>query len=363
MSLSILIKPASGNCNMQCKYCFYIDETNHKSNHSSGFMTLETLDVLFNKICSSKYRNIFILFQGGEPTLAGIDFYHHLSKLIKDAPSDFSFHMAFQTNGLKIDKNWATWFKQNNVLVGISLDGPSFLHDRNRVDKTNNGTFDRVLASIDLLKEEHVDFNILCVVTKNSVKKAKTIYRFFKQNSLLFQQYIECLTPLESKTQGHTPSGKDYGRFLKDLFDEWYSDRKSSGVYNRYFEDLLMITAGKKPGSCNMQGQCSEQWVVEADGSVYPCDFYCLDQWKLGNILTDNFEDMNKKRKELKFIDRSLPIPKKCNDCLYYKYCKNGCMRLRNIPVGKTIPENIFCESFKEFLPYAIPKLEKLLGH
>ena len=128
-------------------------------------------------------------------------------------------------------------------------------------------------------------------------------------------------------------------------------------VYNRYFENLMMILSGQRPESCNLQGVCAPQWVVEADGSVYPCDFYALDQWCLGNIRTDSFPEMEKKRKELGFIQWSCRLPEECRTCRYVMLCRNGCRRNRGAVTADSTGKNYFCEAYQEFLDYAAPRL------
>ncbi|HHU23437.1 MAG TPA: SPASM domain-containing protein [Clostridiales bacterium] len=131
-------------------------------------------------------------------------------------------------------------------------------------------------------------------------------------------------------------------------------------VYNRYFENLMMIMAGQEVESCNMRGQCGVQWVVEADGSVYPCDFYALDQWRLGNILTDSFESMDKMREELGFIKVSQQIPEECEACRWYRLCRNGCRRNRNSAISDEAGKNYFCSAYRNFFEYAYPRLQEI---
>lgn len=360
--VSLLIKPVSGNCNMRCKYCFYIDETQNRSTASFGKMSSSTMTSLIDKAFAFSDQDCTFAFQGGEPTLAGLEFFQEFSSYVKNHPNpkNVRIHYAFQTNGILIDEDWADWFAENHVLVGISLDGPKKLHDLYRLDHAQNGTFTKVMTAIHLLKEKEVDFNILTVVTAASSHKGKQIYDFFRKNDFQFQQYIECLDPFGSKRGSCEYSLKphQYEIFLKDVFDAWYLDMKSGHyVYNRYFENLMMILAGQAPESCNMRGFCGPQWVIEADGSVYPCDFYVLDEWKLGNVLTDSFEEMEHTRQESSFIEQSKPIPEECLKCKWLMLCRNGCRRNRELMTDGTTGKNYFCSAYYNFLEYAAPKL------
>lgn len=365
MALNLLIKPASGNCNMRCKYCFYVDETKKRSQASMGVMSSETMDIIVRKIYSENVGDCSIAFQGGEPTLAGLEFFQHLSRSLQDFPNPFNVkvHLSMQTNGLALNEEWAKWFAENQVLVGVSLDGPRYLHDRYRVDAEGNGTFRRIMDNIRLLEKYNVDFNILTVVSADGAKNATNIYKFFRQNGFNYQQYIECLDPLGEAHGGYpySLSAGAYADFLKNTFDAWYQDMKNGRyVYNRYFENLMMILAGQGAESCSLHGYCSNQFVIEADGSVYPCDFYVLDEWKLGSIISDSWQTLNQARENTGFVALSLPVPDKCRRCKIYALCRNGCRRCREAS-GSSVPENIFCEAYSTFIPYALPKLQEIL--
>ena len=359
--LSILIKPVSGSCNMNCSYCFYTDEMQTREVACTGKMSIDTMHTLIDRVFEWADSECTFAFQGGEPTLAGLDFFEIFSNYVNfhNNPNHITIHYAFQTNGLLIDERWAEWFAKNHVLVGISLDGPKSIHDKYRKDHLGHGTFDRVMASIDILKKYNVDYNILCVVHAASAYKARKIYQFYRKNEMNYHQYIECLDPLEAKRGSfeYSLTPARYEVFLKDLFDVWYEDMISGHyVYNRYFENLMMILVGQGPESCNMRGFCGPQWVIEADGSTYPCDFYVLDEWKLGNILTDSLEDMEHMRSKLGFIEKSKPIPDECRSCKWLMLCRNGCRRNRGTNGFDVQGKNYFCSAYKNFLEYASPR-------
>ena len=364
--ISLLIKPASGSCNMRCKYCFYIDETENRAESCTGRMSDETVQILVDKALNYAQGDCAFAFQGGEPTLAGIDFFRNFADCVNSHPraKSLRIHYSIQTNGYNLGEEWAEWFAQNNVLVGISLDGPKDIHDRYRVDHAGNGTFNRVMTSIRMFEKFNVDFNILTVVSGSNARHGRQVYDFFKKNNFRYQQYIECLDPIGEIQGGHDYSltPEKYEAFLKSMFDEWYQDMKNGRyVYNRYFENLMMILAGQRPEGCNFQGFCSPQWVIEADGSVYPCDFYALDQWYLGNIRTDSFEDMDKARQNCGFVELSKPLPEDCKNCRWLMLCRNGCRRNRE-PVGPGHEgKNYFCSAYSNFLEYAYPKLKEVL--
>jgi uncharacterized protein len=362
MPISILIKPASGNCNMRCKYCFYADEQEKREVFSYGMMTFETLQRIVDQAIEVAGGSCTFAFQGGEPTLRGLDFYRDFVAYVKERTrsSRLKIYYSLQTNGYCMDDDWARFFAENHFLIGISLDGTKEIHDRYRLDAAGKGTYNRVMAAIRLLEKYHVEYNILTVVTAATARNAQRIYHFFKKNHLKYQQYIECLDPLGEAhgTREYSLTPERYEQFLKNLFDAWYLDwKQGTYVYNRYFENLLLIMNGQAPESCNMCGQCSQQWVIEADGSVYPCDFYALDAWRLGNIMTDDFERMNRKREELGFVAQSRLIPDTCRSCKWYALCRNGCRRLREPVADGEAGTNYFCGAYKNFFEYAYDRL------
>ena len=362
--LNLLIKPASGSCNMRCKYCFYADEMKNRAPVSRGRMSPETMHTLVDRAFAYADSGCTFAFQGGGPTLAGLPFFQDLTAYVSGHPHPRQVRYAFQTNGYALDEDWVRWFAENRVLVGISLDGPKELDDRYRVDAGGNGTFRRVMTSIRLLEQYGVEWNVLTVVSAANARRAQQVYRFFQKNGFPYQQYIACLDPI-----GEVPGSRDYSLtperyegFLKTLFDAWYLDMKAGRyVYNRYFENLMMILSGQETESCDMHGVCGVQWVVEADGSVYPCDFYALDRWQLGNLLTDSFADMAETQQARDFMAWSRQVPEACRACRWYGLCRNGCRRNREPVTAGSAGVNHFCSAYRGFFEYAYPRLQEIL--
>lgn len=364
-ALSLLIKPASGNCNMRCRYCFYADELDNREIRSYGKMSVDTMHTIVDKAMEYGDYECTIAFQGGEPTLAGLDFYRDLVAYVTahENPKKLKLHYALQTNGYLINEEWAAFLGENHFLVGVSLDGLKEIHDRYRLDAAGKGTYQRVISAIRLLEKHQVEYNILTVVTAATARNGQKIYNYFKKNHFGYQQYIECLDPIGEEPGQHEYSltPEKYGEFLKSMFDAWYLDMRSGTyVYNRYFENLMMIMAGQQPESCNMRGVCGKQWVFEADGSVYPCDFYALDQWRLGNIQENSFEEMDEKRDELGFIQWSMRQQEDCQKCRWFGLCRNGCRRNREPVTAEHTNRNYFCKSYQMFFEYAYPRLTEI---
>ena len=361
--LSIMLKPASSLCNLRCQYCFYADEAAHREQASYGIMSEDTLEAILKRTLAFAEGSCTIVYQGGEPTLAGLDFFRRAIALeTKWNVNGVAIHHSIQTNGMMLNREWAAFFKEHRFLVGLSLDGNRKVHDANRLDPSGQGTFRRVMESLNLLKEYKVEFNVLTVVTRQTVPQIKQIYHFFSRLGVEYQQYIPCLDPLEAApgTQGYSLDEESYLSFLKSLFDCWYPEAKQGHLrYVRYFIGLMNLLSGNPPGVCEMNGVCSRQYVVEADGSVYPCDFYMLDGYCIGNLTEDTLEAVDARRKELGFLEQSLPVEEKCRACRWFPLCRGGCRRDRDY-FEKGIGLNYFCPAYRDFFEYAYPRLERL---
>lgn len=357
-NLSVLIKPASSLCNINCDYCFYHAIASERKIASYGIMELSVLEELVKKVFNFVDGGTATLaFQGGEPTLAGLDFFKKAVEYAERYNNQGSkVRYVIQTNGMLIDEEWAIFLKENNFLVGLSLDGPSKVHNRNRKDKKKKGTFNRVLKTKKIFDRFKVDYNTLTVVDNNVAKNVREVYEFFKNEGVQFTQYIPCLDPLKSRQPGDKAnlSVRGYADFLKKLFDLWYRDLKK-GKYQsiRYFNDLVNIIITGEGASCDMKGRCSVQNIIEADGSVYPCDFYVYDEWKLGNIVNNTFEEIIFSEKANEFVAASYEISDRCKSCKFYKICRGECRRKRE----NSEHINNYCEAYREFFTYAGSRL------
>ena len=358
--ITVMLKPASGLCNMRCRYCFYADETAKRETASFGLMSRKTLEGIIKNVLAYATGACNIAFQGGEPTLAGLDFFKDAVRLV----DRYNVHRcrvsyALQTNGLLIDEDWCAFLAENGFLVGVSLDGPLELHDQNRPDAAGKGTYNRVMHTIQLLQSRHVEVNILTVVSAANARSFQKVYRFYDRCGFAYQQYIPCLDPLEEARGQHpwslTPGW--YEQYLKTAFDCWYRDAiAGKKKYHRYFDNLLLMLDGQPPEACGMRGVCGRQYVVEADGSVYPCDFYMLDACRLGNLATDTVKDIDKRRQALGFIQASAVPDKACLTCRWVSLCRGGCRRDRDY-FEQGLGKNYYCTAYKAFFEHAYPRL------
>ena len=300
-------------------------------------------------------------FRGESPPCAACRFFQRLIEYVSlYNVCGISVYYAIQTNGILLDDAWADFFAQNHFLVGLSLDGIKQTHDANRIDSAGRGTYAAVMRAVTLLKNNQVDFNILTVVSAQTAGGIGKIYGFYKRNSLQYQQYIPCLDPLGQARGEHNYSltPEMYGQFLKARFDLWYSDvSRGRFAYDRYFENLVGMLLGYPPESCGMIGRCTRQNVIEADGSVYPCDFYVLDGYRLGNLLQEDFAAMEKNENALRFIRESEPVSEACRACRWFSLCRGGCRRDKEGPLSESLGQNYYCESYQAFFAYAYDRL------
>jgi uncharacterized protein len=350
---------------MDCSYCFYNDISNKRAQKSYGFMNDNLLEFIVQKVFAEVEQEISFAFQGGEPTLIGLDYFKKLIQYEeKYNQNNLKVNHAIQTNGLLIEDQWAQFLAKYHFLVGVSLDGPKTIHDSFRQDRHGKGTYQRVINGIEILKRYQVDFNILSVVTSQLARHVHKAYRFFQKRGFKYIQFIPCLFPLgESPDQyPYSLTPERYGDFLKTLFDLWYHDVMNHDIVSiRYFDNLLQMMLGYPPEACDMTGHCSCQFIIEANGGVYPCDFYVIDRWYLGNIKKQSFAQLFNSPNAQKFIQSSAYIDPACRECPWFALCRGGCRRWRE-PFIKDKPRlNYLCPAYKDFFSYTIDRFKEIV--
>lgn len=367
---SILIKPSSANCNIDCKYCFYKCLSSNREEYSKGFMSEETLERLIVQAIDYAEGYVAFAFQGGEPTLAGVEFFRKVVALQrKYNTKNLTIENTIQTNGILIDEEWAQFLSENHFLVGLSLDGPKKIHDRYRLDVSGNPTFEKVMRAVSLFEQYHVEYNILSVITNDSADKASYLYHFYKRNRFRYVQFIPCMDEqiracehaYSKERKEYAVKPEQYGGFLCKFFDLWYDDFcKGEQMDIRMFSNLAQVAAGYPAEECGMNGYCTCYFVVEGDGSVYPCDFYCMDEWKLGSV-ADSFQKLIGSEKAKQFVDCSKEIASKCKDCPYFSLCKGGCRRWKETTTNGWLDVNYLCPAYEMFFAHTWERLQ-LLG-
>lgn len=361
--LSLLIKPASSNCNLRCKYCFYHSVAESRNIKSYGIMSEETLEQIVKKALGYADYVCAFIFQGGEPTLAGLEFYKKLIQLQKKYNhKNLKIDNSIQTNGMLIDADWAKFLADNNFLVGLSLDGPKDINDANRVGLKGEGSFGTVMKTAGIFNKYKVNYNILSVINRNVANHTTKTYNFFKKHDFRYIQFIPCLDPFgEEGGLVYSLTPDIYARFLKSLFDYWYSDIiKGDMVSIRFFDNIVRMAMGYKPEACGMSGRCACQFVVEADGSTYPCDFYVIDEWYMGNIKDKDLNELKDSKAVKKFVEVSKYVAPECRKCQWFDLCRGGCRRNREPFIDGKPSLNYFCSAYKEFFEYTIDRIYRL---
>ena len=355
-SFSLLIKPASADCNLRCEYCFYIDHL--ENGKKSPRMSDEVLKIMISSYMRTNQNNNYSFgWQGGEPTLMGLKFFEKVVELQKKyGPPGAAVSNGVQTNGTLITKEMAKFFADYKFLLGVSLDGPSYLHDFYRKTLGQKPTHSLVMRGIDLLKKFNVDFNILILVNNKTVNKAKEIYQYFKSQGFFYHQYIPCVEyDNNNKPQPYSITGEEWGNFLCELFDEWIKDDMNR-ISIRLFDSILEYLVYRRYNVCYMQKNCCQYFVVEYDGNVYPCDFFVRKDLVLGNVKTGTWEDFLKSPVYHRFGRQKAIWNKLCNTCPYIDFCNGDCQKFRIGDNQSSRILSVLCKGWKKFYTHTLPK-------
>jgi uncharacterized protein len=354
---SFLIKPASGRCNLACRYCFYRDVAENREIADYGRMSGETTALLIDRAFELGSGEYSFGFQGGEPTMAGLPYFERFIALVNEKNTrGAEVHYALQTNGTTLDPVWAKFLKREKFLVGVSIDGPRALHDAFRVARDDSPSYAKAMEGVRLLRAEGVPVNALCVVDAATADNVELVYTHLRRAGFDWIQFIPCLDPLGEEPGGRswslTPAA--FGNFLKKSFDLWFADgNRGTPASVRWFDNLVGMAMGYPPENCGMSGRCGSYFTVEADGSVYPCDFYVTDEWRLGDIRSLPLGEMAEGEIARRFVSISEHVDDACKSCFAYPLCRGGCRRDRE-PFKDGLPVlNRYCPSYKEFFAYA----------
>lgn len=360
--ISVLIKPASSLCNIRCKYCFYADISSLRDVRSYGKMTDDTTQ----KMIANLYLDLedgdelTLAFQGGEPTLAGIGYFEKLAELVEQQTKRVTVHYAIQTNGMVINQRWCRLFKRYNFLVGLSIDGSPIYHDLNRLDIKGRGTYHRVMATKKLFDDYQIDYNILCVLTNQLAKEAKKVFRFLQENHIRYVQFIPCLDELNAENRSsYALTPQRFATFYQQLFKLWFKElEKGNYISIKLFDDLVHLFARKQVNACGLLGNCQVQYVIEADGSVYPCDFYVLDEYRMGYIQEKGLRELFEQDITKKFLCERSADTKLCMDCPFKNYCGGGCKRMKD---AVYVDEQKEMCGYQVLLNTLVPKISAIL--
>jgi uncharacterized protein len=373
----IIAKPTGPICNLDCKYCFYLEKESlypKTGGKSSWAMPDAVLEAYIKQYIEAQRAPVIsFVWQGGEPTLLGVDFFRKAVAFQKQYADGKRIENGFQTNGVLLDDRWGEFFSGNRFLIGLSIDGPRNLHDRYRVDKGGKPTFDEVMKGIECLKRHRVEFNTLTVVNRQNSQHPLEVYHFLKKIGSGFMQFIPIV---ERIGEAPTPEGlslvppdfdgarvsewsvdsRQYGRFLCAIFDEWVRNDVGK-VFVQLFDVALEAWVGMEPSLCVFRRTCGEAMAIEHNGDLYSCDHYVYPENRLGNIMEDPMLSLVGSAKQRKFgRDKWDTLPKYCRECEVRFACNGECPKHRFIrtPEGEE-GLNYLCAGYKQFFTHIDP--------
>jgi uncharacterized protein len=301
---------------------------------------------LIQKYLALGFQENVFSWQGGEPTLMGLDFFKQTVKYQEEyGKAGQSIGNALQTNGSLLDENWAQFLHDYRFLIGLSLDGPEEIHDAAR----GKGTWQKAMNAVKLLRAHQIEFNLLTVIHKGNARHGSRIFDFHVENGFRHLQFIPALD-FDNQTgvaKDHSLSSEDYSRFLKDLFYDWKERDKSTRPRIRFFDALIRYAMGLEPGLCNLSSNCGRYLVVEHNGDVYPCDFFVKPSWYLGNISEDSWTSLIESRQ--KFEQERQTTDPVCHNCSWWSLCTGGCIKDRLFPLNNHSSRTYFCDSLRKF--------------
>ncbi|MGB0604578.1 MAG: anaerobic sulfatase-maturation protein [Candidatus Latescibacterota bacterium] len=375
-SCHVMAKPSGSVCNIDCKYCFYLEkEKLYPDARKSWRMSDETLEQYVKQYIEAQDVPVVnFAWQGGEPTLMGLDFFRRAVELQQHYANGKAITNAFQTNGILLDDEWGSFLHKEKFLVGLSIDGPREFHDRYRVDKGQKPTFDRVYAGLQTLKRHEVEFNTLTVLQNHNADHPLEIYEFLREEGSGFMQFIPIVERAADEPEDDglelvdpTFEGKalvtrwsvgasQYGRFLCRIFDEWVR-RDVGRVFIQMYDTALGAWMGQDPSLCIFARTCGKALIIEHNGDLYSCDHFVYPDYRLGNVHDMAIRDMVDSPLQQKFgNDKEDTLPQYCVECDYRFACNGGCpkQRFTRTPQGES-GLNYLCKGYKMFFSHADP--------
>ena len=372
-----MVKPIGAACNLNCTYCYYLEKQKLYKNTGSFRMSDELLEKFIKQyIAVQQVDTIQFVWQGGEPTLLGLDYFRKIVTLQKKYAAGRQIDNAFQTNGTLLDDEWCAFFKKHNFLVGISIDGPKHVNDAHRSFQTGAPSFDKVMNGINLLRKHQVDFNTLTVIHRDNVMYGLEIYNFLKLIGSGFIQFIPIIERAKRVTDSDSlnlvgPDAPeayvtdwsvrpdDYGNFLISVFNEWVKHDVGK-VFVQQFDATLANWVGESPGICVFSETCGDAVVVEHNGDVYSCDHYVYPEFKLGNIKEATLFTIVKSDRQREFgQNKLLKLPQQCISCEYRFACHGECPKHRFLKTADGEPGlNYLCSAYKKFFTHVHPYMQ-----
>jgi uncharacterized protein len=369
----VMTKAGGAACNLNCAYCYYLGKEALLPH--AAVMSEEMLELFIRQyIQAQPSDNVLFTWHGGEPLLQGVAYYQKALQLQNRYGRGKRIDNSLQTNGVLLTDEWCRFFRDNNFLIGLSLDGPEHCHDRYRADKGGRGTFTRVMRGLDLLRKHGVEFNILSVVNDYNARYPLDVYHFFKQEGIRFIQFSPVVERLDDAGNpvGVTTGTPDlaswsvpaeaYGDFLCTIFDEWLRGDVGT-TFVTMFDATLAGYAGVSPGVCVFAPVCGHAAAIEANGDLYSCDHFVFPEYKLGNIHHKTITQMMLSDTQLSFGNaKSAHLPECCLACNYLPLCNGECPKNRIIELKGDYPLNYLCAGLKKYFRHTEPYMRYMAG-
>ncbi len=384
LNFHVMAKPSGAICNLECRYCFYLEKESLFQPGTRFRMSEEVLEAYVRQqFESQRGPEVVFAWQGGEPTLMGIEFFERAVSLQRQYAPGRKVANAFQTNGILLDEAWGVFLRRENFLVGLSLDGPAPLHDCHRVDKGGKPTFDRVMQGLDILKKHGVEFNTLTVVHRQNVRHPLEVYRFLQGSGSKFLQFIplverdpegkeagsrrlSSVAPADPEldevtvTEGSVPA-EDYGQFLVTIFDEWV--RKDVGrTFVQLFDVALGVWLGLPAGLCLFRPTCGDGVALEHNGDVFSCDHFVYPEYRIGNLLNTHLGDLVRGPRQRAFGEaKAATLPAYCRRCDVRFACHGECPKNRFLRTPDGEPGlNYLCAAYQRFFRHIHPAMNTM---
>ena len=391
IGLHVVAKPVGPVCNLDCDYCFYLEKQSLNGYSGRCRMSDDVLAAFIKHYVESQPTPaVEFVWQGGEPTLLGVEFFRRAVELQSSYAAQRTITNSLQTNGTLLDDEWCRFLKRHNFMVGISLDGPRDIHDRYRKDRQGNGSFEAVMRGLKLLQKHGVDYNVMASVGKETARYPLEVYRFFKEIGVEFMQFVPIVERLPATSEQQsglslagpaildrtepnteitdwTVLAEEYGDFLIAIYEEWV--RKDVGkTFVMNFEWALNSWIGNPSPVCVHARQCGRSLVIEHNGDVFACDHYVYPEYRLGNILTDDLSAMVTASLQTGFgVDKEEALPRWCQECDVLVACQGGCPKHRFAQSPhQEAGRHYLCAGYSKFFMHIrkyLHAMTTLLGH
>ena len=359
--LYVMLKPVGAACNLRCKYCYYLDKKNLYPEEKQYMMSDSLLETFTKQYLESQtVPQVLFTWHGGEPLMRDIGFYKKAVALQQKYGKGRQIDNCLQTNGVLLNEEWCRFFKENNFLIGISVDGPQHCHDHYRKYADGRPAFAQVMQGINLLKTHGVEFNVMGVVNDYNVDYPLEFYHFFKEIDCRFIQFAPIVEQLpDGNMATYNVPAEKWGDFLIAIFDEWV--RKDVGqFFIQYFDSTLANWVGEQPGSCILAKTCGHAGVMEFNGDVYACDHLVFPQYKRGNIYSQTLIEMMYSPEQIQFgADKNKKLPSQCLNCDFLFACNGECPKNRIINTANGESGlNYLCKGYYKFFKHVAPYMD-----